>query len=223
MQQWKSSSRAATPTFMDPNNPQWGWSWMERWMAARPWENRNLEDRESDRASVKSASCSVTGAEITKAYARHDTIPSSKSSRPGRRHSPSTPPSKASSMTGQIRSASTRSGWGHTDDDSNSIVGIQSEQLRRQSINGPSVRDDKSLGSTTSVSTYLDVVKGKTRCQNLSSNKIDASSERSSASSARKRLSFPVAATPSQSTARRHSGPPEVDVAPFLTSNGGKN
>lgn len=23
---------------MDPNNPHWGWSWLERWMATRPWE-----------------------------------------------------------------------------------------------------------------------------------------------------------------------------------------
>ncbi|KAK8971479.1 Protein IQ-DOMAIN 1 [Platanthera guangdongensis] len=39
--QWKSSSKSAKPTFMDPNNPQWGWSWLERWMAARPWETRS--------------------------------------------------------------------------------------------------------------------------------------------------------------------------------------
>lgn len=26
------------------DKPHWGWSWLERWMAARPWENRPLKD-----------------------------------------------------------------------------------------------------------------------------------------------------------------------------------
>ncbi|XP_076929207.1 protein IQ-DOMAIN 3-like [Bidens hawaiensis] len=38
-QMWKNPSKSANPTFMDPNNPQWGWSWLDRWMAARPWES----------------------------------------------------------------------------------------------------------------------------------------------------------------------------------------
>lgn len=40
--------------FMDPGNPNWGWSWTERWMAAaRPWESHTAPD--SDRAPAKSA------------------------------------------------------------------------------------------------------------------------------------------------------------------------
>ncbi|KAK1415675.1 hypothetical protein QVD17_31460 [Tagetes erecta] len=39
-QMWKNPSRSANPTFMDPNNPQWGWSWLDRWMASRPWESQ---------------------------------------------------------------------------------------------------------------------------------------------------------------------------------------
>uniref|UniRef100_A0A0E0L3I6 DUF4005 domain-containing protein n=1 Tax=Oryza punctata TaxID=4537 RepID=A0A0E0L3I6_ORYPU len=37
-----SSARAAPPPmFMDTANPNWGWSWAERWMAAaRPWESQ---------------------------------------------------------------------------------------------------------------------------------------------------------------------------------------
>jgi hypothetical protein len=27
----------------EPDQPHWGWSWMDRWMAARPWENQNLD------------------------------------------------------------------------------------------------------------------------------------------------------------------------------------
>ncbi|XP_015640792.1 protein IQ-DOMAIN 2 [Oryza sativa Japonica Group] len=37
-----SSARASPPPmFMDTGNPNWGWSWAERWMAAaRPWESQ---------------------------------------------------------------------------------------------------------------------------------------------------------------------------------------
>lgn len=27
-----------------PDNQHWGWSWLERWMSARPWENRMLDN-----------------------------------------------------------------------------------------------------------------------------------------------------------------------------------
>ncbi|XP_024372553.1 protein IQ-DOMAIN 2 isoform X2 [Physcomitrium patens] len=28
----------------EPDKPHWGWSWLERWMAARPWENRIFDN-----------------------------------------------------------------------------------------------------------------------------------------------------------------------------------
>ncbi|XP_019193023.1 PREDICTED: protein IQ-DOMAIN 1-like isoform X2 [Ipomoea nil] len=44
---------------MDPNNPEWGWSWLERWMAARPWDDRIAVMKElssnNDTAPVKTA------------------------------------------------------------------------------------------------------------------------------------------------------------------------
>lgn len=45
-QMWKNSSKSANPTFLDPTNPHWGWSWLERWMAARPWEAQSIPDKE---------------------------------------------------------------------------------------------------------------------------------------------------------------------------------
>ena len=44
--QWKGdagSSRLQVYFDHEPENPHWGWSWLERWMAARPWENRMLD------------------------------------------------------------------------------------------------------------------------------------------------------------------------------------
>ncbi|CAI9781382.1 unnamed protein product [Fraxinus pennsylvanica] len=41
--QWQAGSRQqATPGF-EPDKSSWGWNWLERWMAVRPWENRFLD------------------------------------------------------------------------------------------------------------------------------------------------------------------------------------
>ncbi|CAM6017958.1 unnamed protein product [Sphagnum balticum] len=44
-QQLKRSTPQRNMLFIDsePDQPHWGWSWMDRWMAARPWENQNLD------------------------------------------------------------------------------------------------------------------------------------------------------------------------------------
>ncbi|KAK9755824.1 hypothetical protein RND81_01G053600 [Saponaria officinalis] len=42
--QWQAGSRrlaASSGTELDKNS--WGWDWLERWMAVRPWENRFLD------------------------------------------------------------------------------------------------------------------------------------------------------------------------------------
>ncbi|KAF8710002.1 hypothetical protein HU200_029727 [Digitaria exilis] len=38
--QWQASSRQATA--YEPDKNSWGWNWLERWMAVRPWESRFL-------------------------------------------------------------------------------------------------------------------------------------------------------------------------------------
>ncbi|KGN66920.2 protein IQ-DOMAIN 1 [Cucumis sativus] len=42
--QWQAGSRqqAALSQF-EPDKSSWGWNWLERWMAVRPWENRFLD------------------------------------------------------------------------------------------------------------------------------------------------------------------------------------
>ncbi|XP_057954326.1 protein IQ-DOMAIN 5 [Malania oleifera] len=42
--QWQASSRQqAAPSGFEPDKSNWGWNWLERWMAVRPWENRFLD------------------------------------------------------------------------------------------------------------------------------------------------------------------------------------
>ncbi|XP_008789058.2 protein IQ-DOMAIN 1 [Phoenix dactylifera] len=224
--QWKNSSRSGNPMFMDPNNPHWGWSWLERWMASRPWESRSTTDRELsiDRASVKSTSHSVGGGEIMKAYARHDSNldrPShttEKLSRPASRQFPSTPNSRASLVAGKIKSASPKTGWGLSEDDLRSVTSIQSERPRRHSLGGSSIRDDESLASSPAIPSYMvptESARAKSRFQSPLNGKIETS-DKGSAGSVKKRLSFPVGdknSVTSPARVRRHSGPPKADIA----------
>ncbi|KAJ0725546.1 putative IQ motif, EF-hand binding protein [Helianthus annuus] len=93
-QMWRNPSKSGNPTFMDPNNPQWGWSWLDRWMAARPWESQAATDNELQ-PSLKLNRSSSSG-DIVK---RLDQSPSTSSPRspsvvPTRRPTPSSPKSK---------------------------------------------------------------------------------------------------------------------------------
>ncbi|KAF8397643.1 hypothetical protein HHK36_016563 [Tetracentron sinense] len=217
----KNSSRSANPMFMDQNNPHWGWSWLERWMAARPWESRSMTEKElnSDHASVKSASRGISGGEISKAYARRDlnadkpSLTAPKSSRPSSHLSPSTPPSKMASslsVAGKLKAASPRgSTWGQ-DNDLRSMLSMQSERYRRHSIAGSSLRDDESLVSLPVVPSYMAQTKSaraKSRLQSPLGVENNGTPDKGSSGSAKKRLSFSASPT----GVRRHSGPPKVD------------
>ncbi|KAL6290740.1 hypothetical protein ACE6H2_008250 [Prunus campanulata] len=202
---WKNSSKSEHPTFMDPSNPHWGWSWLERWMAARPWESRSTVDY-NDRASMRSAAsrASMSVGEITKAYTLRDNKPSPrtptavKSSRPPSRQSPSTPFSRAQSSSSVTGKTPRGNGWGGDEDSRRS-----------------SVRDDESLASPPSVPSYMTPTKStkaRSRLASPSSNQFDkngTASEKGSVSSVKKRLSYPA----SPAGPRRHSGPPRVDTS----------
>jgi len=204
---------------MDPNNPQWGWSWLERWMAARPWESRSTTDKDlnSDRASVKSAALSVSVGEITKAYARRDTTvdrtspASQKSFHPSSRHSPSTPQSKPPSAAVKMNSASPKMGWAPSEDDTRSMLSMKSEKPRRHSIAGSSVGDDESLASSPAVPSYMtptQSARARSRFSSPANHVVIEGLDKVSAGSAKKRLSFPTG----PAGPRRHSGPPKVDL-----------
>ncbi|KAA8516523.1 hypothetical protein F0562_016971 [Nyssa sinensis] len=228
-QNWKKSARSANLLFMDPNNPHWGWSWLERWMAARPWETRSMTEKElnNDHSSAKSASLGIAGGEITRAYARHQLnsdkpspTASQKPSHPSRHRSPSTPPSKAVSSTVARKlkpAASPRATILGLDDDAKSMISLHSERNRRHSIAVSSVRDDESLASSPSVPSYMvstESAKAKLRMQSPFGVE-NGTPEKGSAGSAKKRLAFPA----SPARPRRHSGPPRVDISSTAESD----
>lgn len=195
-------------------------------MAARPWETKSTTDRElyNDRASVKSSIQSDGGGEILKAYANRDnnsdkpSPAAPKPSRPASRQSPSTPATKLPWSLGKSKSASPKLILASVEDDSRSVVSMQSERSRRNSLAAASVRDDESLSGSLSVKSYMaptESARAKSRFQVLSNENIE-SPDKSSVSSVKKRLSFPagdkyIPASPVGM--RRNSGPPKVDMA----------
>lgn len=212
----KNSSKSANPTFLDLNNPHWGWSWLERWMAARPWENRSTVNN-FDHGSLKSAASHATSiGEISRAYSLRDLNKPSptahKLNRLPSHKSPSTPPSRApssSSVTDKIRPPSPRgSQWGG-DEDSRSMFSAQSEQHRRYSIAGSSVGDNESLAISPSVPSYMAPTKSTKARSCLSPLGADKNGtpEKVLMNSAKKRLSFHT----SPAGPRRHSGPPRIE------------
>ncbi|KAL2633356.1 hypothetical protein R1flu_004835 [Riccia fluitans] len=63
-QLWRGNPRDSQ-FFIDcePDKPHWGWSWLERWMAARPWENRLNDPKDPTEGEASGHS---TDAESTK-------------------------------------------------------------------------------------------------------------------------------------------------------------
>ncbi|XP_010503967.1 PREDICTED: protein IQ-DOMAIN 1-like [Camelina sativa] len=183
---WKNSTKLGSQTFMDPNNPNWGWSWLERWMAARPNENQAVTPDNADKnSSVKSVA----------SRAMSEMVPRGKNLSPRGK----TPTSRRGSSPRVRRAPS---------EDSTSMLSIQSEQPcnRRHSTCGsvPSTRDDESFTSSFSQSVpgYMaptQAAKARARFSNLS----PLSSEKT----AKKRLSF----AGSPKTVRRFSGPPKLE------------
>nr|XP_043632269.1 protein IQ-DOMAIN 3-like isoform X2 [Erigeron canadensis] len=181
---WKNSTKSLNPTFLDPNNPHWGWSWLERWMAARPWEAQTISEKDSPAGD--------TG---------------KRASRPPSRQSPSTPPTRApSNNSSRVRPESQK---GSVDDDSRSYYSLQSDRNRRHS-RASSVRDDESFDSSPAVPSYMASTlstKARSRlaspCHSpspLGSGRKGASEKGTVPGSAKKRLSF--TGSPARTTKR---------------------
>ncbi|XP_072984865.1 protein IQ-DOMAIN 3-like [Typha latifolia] len=224
--QWKSSSRSVNPMFIDPNNQQWGWSWLDRWMAARPCETQSTIDKEvnNDRSSTKNMTQNAGEGEITRAYARRDVKPDQPSkTTPKPTHlasKPTTPsPKPTTSTTGRSKSTTLKNGCAPGDDDARSVVSVQSERPRRHSMPGSSIRNDESQLSSSAVRSFMaptESAKAKSRFQSPWNEEVETPEKGGSIGSVKKRLSFPAGDNPNMATpvgTRRHSGPPKVEIA----------
>ncbi|XP_045818355.1 protein IQ-DOMAIN 3-like isoform X2 [Trifolium pratense] len=186
---WKNSSKSMNQTFMDPSNPHWGWSWLERWMATRPCEGESIIMNHNDHAFIKSSSSKHSH---VLNYDNKPSPTSQKSRRQTIHNSPSTSKTRPPSSKG-----------GEITDDSRSMFSAQSDRYRRySSIAGSSVRDDASIESSPVFPSYMALTSSAKAKSKLMQRQSPSSI------SARKRLSFPASPIGS----RRHSGPPKVEI-----------
>ncbi|CAH9116172.1 unnamed protein product [Cuscuta europaea] len=184
-QKLRNSPRSMNQTIMDPNNPHWGWSLFERWMAARPQES-------------KSSSCT----ELTDA--------STPLHRPNKEHRsrhglqwPSTPTTKSKRMRPQSPRTS------YADDDWRSMGSAQSERCPRYSIAGSSsMRDDISLTSLPAIPGYMTLTESAKARSRFPSH-LSYSEKGTLIGSVSKRLSF----SGSSGGLRRHSVPSKADIS----------
>ncbi|KAK4758010.1 hypothetical protein SAY87_019311 [Trapa incisa] len=139
-QQTLKNSRSSNSSLTDPNNPTWGWSWLERWMAARPWETRSLNDF-NNQATIKSATSRTmsTGEATRPSYSN---VPSSAGQNSARRSLASSYSSltlaEVQKQLQQRPCSPSESNCIGGDEDTRSVLSIRSEKphYRRHSIAG---------------------------------------------------------------------------------------
>lgn len=213
-QNWKNNSKSANPMFMDPSNPTWGWSWLERWMAGRPLESCEKEQN-NDNGSVKS---SINRNEATKSAVRNNsTQPNTPSSARG------TPRNKNGFFSPPTPSRLNQSARKSNDDDAKSTISVLSERNRRHSIAGSSVRDDESLAGSPALPSYMVPTKSaraRLKPQSPLSGTTQENDGFADKASAKKRLAYPTSpALPKPQ--RRFSAPPKVESGGVAVTNGG--
>ncbi|GMI72551.1 IQ-domain 3 [Hibiscus trionum] len=202
---WKNPLKPVNQTFVDPSNTQWSWSWLERWMAARPWDIRSPSNN-NDHGSTKSTGPRIPKAKSPREFNNDNDKRSPtpiKPIRPPIRRSSSTPPSK-------IQSTSPVS----------SKITLQSPSPTRTSLSDSYKRH--SFGASSSSSTDYEIfasspplsinktspqtpTRGRPRLSN------NGTPEKGSTKPPSRRLSLQA----SPISSRRHSGPPKVDTSPI--------
>ncbi|KAL1193900.1 Protein IQ-DOMAIN 1 [Cardamine amara subsp. amara] len=215
-QNLKNNSKFANPMFMDPSNPTWGWSWLERWMAGRPWESSEKEqhsnsNNNNEKSSVKtSTNRNSHGKETTKSSNRNKL---NSSTQPNTSSSSSTTtitrnPKKKRPIPSSIKSKTTDE------------VSKSSERNHRHSIARSSVSDDESLASSTARrSSYVvptpttKPARGKVKPQSSSRVTVNTTTTEENGvlpekAPAKKRLSHSASPAPKP---RRSSAPPKVE------------
>lgn len=159
-------------------------------MAQRPWEKGDAVEDLTSNGPV--AAKTASGRAVQSPTAQGGSRPPSR---------PLTPKSRAG---GRIRPPSPRGALG-TDDDSKSLNSTQSEQCRRHSVAGSSVRDDDSLASSPAVPGYMAYTESA-----RARSRVPSPQGSETPGSAKKRLSF----SGSPARPRRPSTPTRVGASP---------
>lgn len=205
--------------FMDPSNPTWGWSWLERWMAGRPLESsekeQNSNSNNDNAASVKgSINRNEAAKSITRNGSTQPNTPSSARGTPRNKNSFFSPPTPSRLIQSSRKS--------NNDDDAKSTISVLSERNRRHSIAGSSVRDDESLAGSPALPSYMVPTKSaraRLKPQSPLGGTTQENDGFTDKASAKKRLSYPT--SPALPKPRRFSAPPKVESGGVAVTNGG--
>lgn len=207
----KNPSKSASPMIMDPGNPHWGWGWLERRMAACPWESRMLKEKEfkDDQSSMRSSSDILVG-EISKAYARHQMNSNKLSAADDQKLSNQSSHCSSSSprpiVTRKPKHVSPKMNPRKLDIDSK--LSIQAEQHRKTTVVGSLARDDVSQESSLAVPSYMvptESAKAKLLASSPAGLVFNGTPDKKILVPVKKQLGFS-----SSPRTRRHSGPPAV-------------
>eukprot|EP01018_Ginkgo_biloba_P013270 Gb_32308 [translate_table: standard] len=226
-QLWRSAPKQGASTVLEgePDKAHWGWSWLERWMAARPWEGRTIEKdcRSADDMAVKTVEVDIARSysstnnrsrnytqPTNHLYSELHSSPARKSYHQSLHHSPVTPsPAKSAAM--HVHSASPRCGRNHHVNEEIHTPSISSGPRHgsRHSVVDSSIRDEyESFANSPSLPNYMaatESARAKARSQSAPRQR-PGTPEKERWSSAKKRLSFPV---PADSSSMASSGMPQ--------------
>ncbi|KAJ7534279.1 hypothetical protein O6H91_13G087500 [Diphasiastrum complanatum] len=231
--QLAGSGSSEAPVDCDSQKSNSGWSWLQRWMAARPSETLAVDkdmmaedfSRSFDNGSTKvietglGRSSSASSKLRTERASGRTLQPVTDYLSPTKTNlampqSPVTPYSIGTSTPTYVRSASPR-GSAMAEEEGNGTAGrtssLRTPALRfcSQSSFASSIRDDESLASTCSIPNYMSPTQSaRAKFRSQSTPKQRTRMPEKDPSTARKRLSFPLPGSPTGNFTQQRSATP---------------
>lgn len=215
-QLWRTSPHQMTSDF---DKPHWGWSWLERWMAARPWESR-IFDKEPSEAISDDSKLKVSGVEsgkpasspsgvlLAKDAAGQEQKAAEHLQAPLQKKSSGVYVRAASPRSTKVAEASAQAANG------GSTLGLKTNGSK-YSRAGSVIADDESQASFSTVPNYMSSTRSaKAKVRSASNPKQrPATPEAEQMTMARKRLSYPVTG---RSDAGAFTNAPKASRAPSM-------